>query len=261
MRPLRSTVPAAVALTALLAGGASWAAAQTAPSGTAIASPSSAGAAAHLLISASGSTINLGTALPKGVTIEVARGYGVNLAAASRCSATQAKGNACPASSRVATGSITGTASALGLSEPIDATLDAYLTAPTGGSEADVIVTAQAFGVTLSARGEVLALSGPTYGTELKFDPLPSVTLPLGAVFKLREVSLNIGARGTERVSRCVRHAHGRCTRHQTGTQSVSLLTNPKTCTSAGWPGLLQVRSASGTQSLTASIACTNAAH
>lgn len=179
-----------------------WAAgpalADTAPAGTVAEVPANAGAPSHLGIDAKGSGVAFGGSFPVGVTVALFKGFTLDLAAAGRCGDSDAGAGTCPASSQIASGIVNGTASLAGLfSQTVTAPVGVYLANAHGGDLADVIFEATVQGAAEAARGQLVAVSDPTYGYEFRFDPLPTVTAPLGTTVTLNEFALNVGSSAT----------------------------------------------------------------
>ncbi len=189
-------------LVSIIALGGLWAAqpavADSAPPGTVAEVPANAGAPSHLGIDAKGTGAGFGGAFPQGVTLALYKGFTLDLAAAGRCGDTDATAGTCPASSQIASGVVSGTASLAGLfSQAVTAPIGVYLANPTAGALADVIFEATVNGTVESDRGHLVAVSDPTFGYEFRFDPLPTVTAPAGTTVTLDEFALNVGASAT----------------------------------------------------------------
>lgn len=179
-----------------------WAAgpalADTAPAGTVAEVPANAGAPSHLGIDAKGTGVAFGGSFPVGVTVALFKGFSLDLAAAGRCGDSDATAGTCPASSQIASGIVNGTASLAGLfSQTVTAPVGVFLANANGGDLADVIFEATVQGMAESARGQLVAVNDPTFGYEFRFDPLPTVTAPLGTTVTLNEFALNVGASAT----------------------------------------------------------------
>ncbi|MEA2354501.1 MAG: hypothetical protein QOD61_630 [Solirubrobacteraceae bacterium] len=268
-----------------------WAAlpasADTAPAGTLTAQPGGAGAGTHLVVDAKGTGAGFGGAFPLGVTLALYKGYSLDLAAAGRCSDAAASAGACPASSQIATGLATGTASLAGLfSQAVSAPVGVFLANPSNGDLADVVVEVVVQGTTETARGQLVAVSDPTFGYEFRFDPLPAVAVPAGLAVTLGEFKLDVGASATgpapapkpaPKLKKCKKGYHHnskhKCVKNKkkkkpvkkkaaslvtasaAATVTHNLITNPTTC-AGSWPAQLRVRYADHTQTLDAAIVC-----
>jgi hypothetical protein len=189
-------------LVSIIAVGGLWAAipaaADTAPAGTVAEVPANAGAASHLGVDAKGTGAGFGGTFPLGVTLALYKGFTLDLAAAGRCGDSDATAGTCPASSQIASGVVSGSASLAGLfSQAVTAPIGVFLASPTGGGLADVIFEATVNGTVESDRGHLVAVSDPTFGYEFRFDPLPTVMAPLGTTVTLNEFALNVGASAT----------------------------------------------------------------
>ena len=272
------------------AGVGLWAApalADTAPAGTLTATPGSVGAASHLVVDAKGTGAGFGGSFPLGVTLALYKGFSLDLAAAGRCSDSDAGAGTCPASSQIATGVVSGSASLAGLfAQDVTAPVGVFLAGASNGDLADVVVEVTVQGATQTARGQLVAVSDPTFGYEFRFDPLPVVMAPVGTTVTLNEFKLDVGASATGPGTTPVVHgkcAHGRAAnghckkakkkkkkkkkkvvkkkpaakKAATTTVTHNLITNPATCTGS-WPTQLRVRYADHTQTLDAAIACSS---
>ena len=270
------------------AGVGLWAApaavADTAPAGTLTATPGKVGAASHLVVDAKGTGAGFGASFPVGVTLALYKGFSLDLAAAGRCSDGDAGAGTCPASSQIATGVVSGSASLAGLfAQDVTAPIGVYLAGASNGDLADVVVEVSVQGTTQTARGQLVAVSDPTFGYEFRFDPLPVVAAPVGTTVTLNEFKLDVGASATgpgttppATHGKCAhgRAANGHCkkakkkkkkkkkkkaTAKQAATTTVThnLITNPATC-AGSWPTQLRVRYADHTQTLDAAIACSS---
>jgi hypothetical protein len=189
-------------LVSIIVLGGLWAAqpaaADSAPPGTVAEVPANVGAASHLGIDAKGTGAGFGGAFPQGVTLALYKGFTLDLAAAGRCGDTDATAGTCPASSQIASGVVSGSASLAGLfSQPVSAPIGVYLANPTAGALADVIFEATVNGTVEADRGQLVAVSDPTFGYEFRFDPLPTVMAPAGTTVTLDEFALNVGASAT----------------------------------------------------------------
>jgi len=263
---------ALAALVCLFCGGVR---ADPAPSGTATAQPNTPSQPSHIVIDAKGSSGGLGSSLPQGVTVAVYKGFVLDLqAVAERCSDAQAASFTCPADSQVASGSFSGTASGPGFQTPFNGTIEAFLGPTRGGDLADVFVEVDVDGKH-GARGQLVAVSDPTFGYELRFDPLPQPTLPPGFSATVNQLTVNIGAsritgstpspsRGTSptrtrrrrcRTRRCRRRGQGQGAGRSAATVTHSLITNPAAC-SGSWPLQIRVRYSDHTDVRDAAIAC-----
>jgi hypothetical protein len=267
-----------------------WAApaalADTAPAGTLTAVPGNTKAASHLLVDAKGTGAGFGGSFPLGVTLALYKGFSLDLAAAGRCSDSNAGAGTCPASSQIATGVVSGTASLAGLfAQAVTAQIGVFLAGASNGDLADVVVEVAVQGTTQTARGQLVAVNDPTFGYEFRFDPLPMVAVPGGTTVTLDEFKLDVGASATGPGPTPVTHgkcAHGRAanghckkakkkkkkkakkkakkkkpTAKKAATVTHNLVTNPATC-AGSWPTQLRVRYADHTQTLDAAIACSS---
>lgn len=270
----RLLAAAAVGLASLV----SPAAAQ-APTWTATAQPSQAAKQSRITVTASGSA-NSGQSVPQGITLALFKGFTLDLGAvAERCTST-ASPPSCPPGSQIATGQFSGSGSYMGFSRNFSGTIQAYLAPPSSGDLADVIVVVNVSGLgSGSARGQLVSVSDPTFGYELRFDPLPSGMIPPGASATINQLTLTAGAMRTTSVAANHRHKarkkhrtkacrrHGRhCrrasrrTRHRAVKaaqgQTLSLLTNPASCPGS-WPLEVRVRYSDHTDVRDTPIACT----
>ena len=266
--------------------------ADTAPSGTATAQPNTPSQPSHIIIDAKGSSGGLGSSLPQGVTVAVYKGFVLDLmAVAQRCTDAQATSFTCPTDTQVASGSFSGTASGPGFQTPFSGTIEAFLGPTEGGDLADVFVEVDVAGGKHGAKGQLVAVSDPTFGYELRFDPLPQATVPPGFTATVNELTVNIGASRTtgsstppssttspmrarprgqgqgqgagrsaatgRRSARRRARARGRGRPRGRSTQTVthSLITNPATC-AGSWPVQIRVRYSDHTDVRDAPIAC-----
>jgi hypothetical protein len=186
----------------LMVGVGLWAAmpavADTAPAGTVTAQPSKAGATSHLVIDAKGTGAGFGGTFPAGVTLALYKGFGLDLAAAGRCSDSDAAAGTCPTSSQIATGVVSGSASLAGLfATAVTAPIGVFLANASNGDLADVVVEVSVQGTIESARGQLIGLNDPTFGYAFRFDPLPTVAAPVGTTVTLNEFTLDVGASAT----------------------------------------------------------------
>lgn len=206
--------------------------------------PNSAGAASKLVVDVNGG--GSASAPIRGVHLLIARGFRIDgRAVAGRCTPAQAQRFACPASSRIGSGTASGHATGPlipGGSYAFTADVDAYLAPPPQrGDVAGVVVRARErkSGQQGTATGRLVPLAHGRYGLELRFDDLArgAPQLP-GTTVTLDRIALSAGA--SRRVHR---------TRH-------SLITNPPRCRAGGWPYELDVIFADHMTSRTGSAAC-----
>ena len=201
----------ALAALAVLCGGALLGVAapadsdtQPAPAGLATLVPNNAGAPSHLKLDAEGSGGGLETGkLPNSLEFAVQNGFTVDpKAVPGVCSNSQADNNACPDSSRFATGTIDLVAKGGGFApggSHYTAQLSLYVGEPQqAGDPAGAVFhfIEPSSGFQGSSRGRIVNLSDPTYGTEVRFDKLPLPSLPPGFSFDLQSLKLDIGYGG-----------------------------------------------------------------
>lgn len=248
--------------------------------GALTAQPARTGQGSNLVLSASGLSGNGGSSLPQGITVQLFRGFHIDPSAVvGRCSEAQATSSTCPADARVATGMAMGSFSVLGMGGPFTATITAWLAPPSGSDLADVVVELDAVGQRLMARGQLTTVADPVYGFALRFDPLPTGSLPPGSSATLSSLTLTAGASSTRstptprrrrhRARRCrSRHGH-RCvsTHHRkptpphrrariaARTTTANLIVNPASCLGT-WPAQLLVRYSDHTDTTDLPIAC-----
>jgi hypothetical protein len=250
--------------------------ADTAPGGTASAQPNQAGQPSKIVIDAHGSAGGVGQTVPSGVTVAIDRGFQIDLAAADRCTSAQAANFTCPSSSQVSSGTFSGTYSYATFQGSFNGTIEAFLGPTENGDLADVFVEVDVAGGKHGASGQLVAVNDPTFGYELRFDPLPSAGLPPGVMITVNQLTVTTGASRTvsapsaprpgSRTHSGRRHGcrrrHRSCRRHRsrargsatTGTHS--LITNPTAC-AGSWPLQLRVRYSDHTDVRDAAIACT----
>jgi hypothetical protein len=274
----RGAQGALLALAAALCAFCPSASADPAPSGTATAQPNTPAQPSHIVIDAKGSAGGVGASVPSGVTIAVYRAFKLDLdAVAERCTDAQASSFTCPPDSQVASGSVSGTASSAGFQQPFSGTIEAFLGPTRGGDLADVFVEVDVAGKH-GGRGQLVAVSDPTFGYELRFDPLPQASLPPGFSATVNELSVNIGAMRTtaspttpspgtaptgmrrmrqrcRRARRCRHRRRGQGAGRSAATVAHSLITNPPAC-AGSWPLQIRVRYPDHTDVRDAAIAC-----
>lgn len=198
-RVLAQVVTASLAAASAVASPAcAAAAAPPAASLTVLAQPSGLGSPSHLKLDAKLPLASLGAPYPQGITLALFKDFSLDLDGAARCAARDAAAGTCPAASRIAAGQISAATSVAGLLPmPVTAPLGVYLALPGNGDLADVIIEVTAQGTTQATRGQLFAVSDPTFGYELRLDPLASVTAPLSTMVSVTELTLDIGAAAT----------------------------------------------------------------
>jgi len=190
-----------------------------------------------------------GAQAPTGARLVTQRGFRFDPGAvAERCIDAQA----CPAASKVGSGTATATVTIFGASRPVAADITAFLAAPaTSGDLAGVVVDVRVpeFGQRFAATGRVLGTGG---GVELRFDDVAGGgQVPAGVQFRLDRLALQVGAKRTVTVTRTrtkkVRRG-GRTVKRKVRTRVKvrrDLLRTPKTCDGT-WTARGVVTSADG---------------
>jgi hypothetical protein len=209
-------------------------------------SPNKVSNSSTLTASASGFTA---TGLPTSADFKVQKGFQTSIkSVAQLCSASQASNNACPAASKIGSG--TAVASAAGLHDTISFSL--FLGPPTGGNVGSIVVTGSDayFHYTATGSGELLKIPGG--GLELSFPHFPSIhNLPQNITITLDSLSL------TAHATRTVKVTSGKGKHKHKKKVTYSLITNPSTCTSQ-WTGSATVTFPSGPVTEPLSTPCTN---
>lgn len=280
-------VAAALALGGLAPAAAS---ASPAPDGTAFVNPSTAGAGSHLKIDAKGQDGGLTPKdVPTAMTLAVEKGFTFDPAAvAATCTADQAKNYACPADSTVANGSFIGVVTGPGFGpngQPFDAAVSFFKAPPQqSGDPAGIVFSFKesSSGFQGENIGRLMNLpSDPVYGSQIRFDKLPLPDLPPGITITINELKLDLGAgsaapahtpavrrkkKHKKRLPVCTHKRHKHC-RHVKkkkkkharahAAATGAFLTNPTTCTSAGWTVALELDYASHQERREASVPCT----
>ncbi|HEV3228810.1 MAG TPA: hypothetical protein VGY97_04990 [Solirubrobacteraceae bacterium] len=245
-----------------------------APSGTATAQPNTAGQPSKIVINASGSAGGVGQSVPSGVTVAVYRGFQLDLATVAQpCTSEQAANFTCPPASQVASGTFSGTYSYATAQGSFNGTIEAFQGPAETGNLADVFVEVDVAGGKYGAKGQLVAVNDPTYGYEIRFDPLPTASLPPGFTATVNQLTVTVGASRTvtpppapsptkparrHRRHRCRGRRHCRKHRQRTGRSAAtthSLITNPATC-AGSWPLQLRLRYSDHTDVRDAAIAC-----
>jgi hypothetical protein len=213
------------------------------PHGSIRAVPARTGSASHLVVSASFDQPT--TAELRAYNVDFARGFAFDpRAAAGRCTVTEARRAACPASSNIGGG--TGQLS-VGAHTPLTVAIGFYIMRPQRAGDVAGIVLAAGepkSGVTFALIGRLVRLTRGPYGLELRFADT-AAELPAGLRVQLQRVHVNFGAQRTVTLLR-----------HRTRNPTYHLLTNPSSCPRRGWPVLLTVSYSTGTEHYLGMAAC-----
>ena len=188
------------------------AAAPSAPSSALRLKPNVAGQGTTLKVDVDQSAADAPDASARRVSIEFQRGFSFDSrAVARRCSPGEASQDACPASSRIGSGSADGDYTVGTTSGTFTAAIDVYLAAPTHpGDVAGLVVSVHEpqSGFAASATGRVIRHRRGRFGYEDRFDLSGTQTPPPGVTITVNRVRLAVGA---------FRRGH-------------SLIANPRTC-------------------------------
>ena len=243
---------------ALALGVVAGAGAQTSEDVTVTLDPALAGKPSRLSVEASGEAASSGQELPRSLSLFIARGFRIDpRSRAKRCSEEQRMDTSCPAQSRVATGSLQGSATFLGQTYPFSATIEAFLAPradPGDIAGVAIVVREQSTGRSGSGRGRLLRVAddGP-YGIELRFEEIPQVDVPQGVSVKLDRLELSVEASRTVRLKR--RRGNRRRANRPRRTRRYHLIRNPPTCSGA-WPYQARVTFPSSELVREGSVAC-----
>ena len=188
-------------------------AAPSAPSGALRLVPNVAGHGTTLKVDVDPSAANAPDANAREVQIEFQHGFRFDShAVGRRCSPGQAAQDACPAASRIGSGTADGDYTVGATSGTFTATIDVYLAAPTHpGDVAGLVVSVHEpqSGFAASATGRVIRHRSGRFGYENRFELSDGQSPPPGVTITVDRVRLAVGA---------TRREH-------------SLITNPTTCT------------------------------
>jgi hypothetical protein len=176
--------------------------ADPAPKDFASLSPTTAGAASHLLLDAKGAAGGFSPGqLPSGLTIALQKGFTFDpTAVAATCANADADKDQCPADSQFASGTIvvTGSGSLFGPGgQTIPAQVRFFRGEPQqAGDPAGAVFSfvEPSSGFHGASRGRVMTSGDIAYGTEISFDKLPLPPLPKNLHFSIDELKLDIGA-------------------------------------------------------------------
>jgi hypothetical protein len=177
-----------------------------------------------------------------GLELDLTRGFAFDPRAAAACSLRQAGHDNCSSASRVGTG--TGRILVEGKYLPrtqYPVKVAVYLTsAPRHGDLAGMLldVDEPQSQLSVSLLGHVARVRSGAYGLRLQFSA-DGREHPGGYALTLSQLQLDLAAR-----------------RSGAGGATYNLLTNPRSCSRAGWPLLLTVSSASSTQSFRVASPC-----
>lgn len=200
---------------------------------------------------------------PTGARLAVQPGFRFDAGAvARRCTDPQA----CPAASRVGSGTANATVGFLGVTRAVAAEITAFLAGPVqAGDLAGVVVDVRVpgFDQRFTARGRVVQGAA---GLELRFDDLAGgAQIPAGITFRLDRLALRVGANRTVTVTRTRTRTvkrNGRTVRRKVRTRVKvrrDLLRTPRTCDGT-WTAQGVVTFADGTATtLPFSIPCRKA--
>jgi len=224
------------------------AAAEVLAPGSLKASPSRAGSPSRLVVNASFDQPP-GAEL-EGYNVDIARGYRFEpRAAAGRCTVAQARAGACPASSKIGsgTGRLAVKGATLGRTQFVVAIAFYMMRPQRPGDIAGLVLAGRdpRSGVHFALLGRLVRRRHGRYGLELRFAHTAR-ELPAGFQVQLRRVHVEFGTQRT-----VVRRQGG-----QAKPVTYHLLTNPGACPAAGWPFLLTVTYSTGPERYTARAAC-----
>lgn len=228
---------------ACLLGTAAPAGAQT----TSAATPNAAGKASTLHFEVDGLAPPINGRLPSAMELAAASGFRLNLQALSRrCSQEAAKLNECPRGSLMGKGSLL-----------------VEVTTPDGIRDASIAIN-----VYLHSSTRILAVAyvfgwqvvpgslGAASGIVVTFDPLPTGAAFPNVSYRLKRISLDLGAKRVIR-KRTVRRVNGR-RRVNVTKRRVDLIRNPATCRGS-WASSISLRFPDGSVApLAAPTACSS---
>jgi hypothetical protein len=206
--------------------------ATAAPAGaqvTSDATPNVAGRPSTLHFNVDGLASPIDGRLPSALKVAATR-FRVNLKAVSRrCSEQSARLNECPRGSLMGRGSLLVEVTESGLIRDVPIAIKVYL-----HSRTSILAVAYVLGWRV-----VPATLNATDGIVVTFDPLPAAPPFPGVSYRLKGISLDLGARRVIK-TRTVRRVNG--TRRVVVTKRrVSLIRNPATCRGT-WPSTVSLR-------------------
>jgi hypothetical protein len=214
---------------------------------TASATPNRAGKASTVRFDIDGTAAPIDGRIPSALSLTTPPGFTFNRAAAPKqCSETSARLNECPAASQIGSGSLVINVNYVG-HPPRNVTfkLKMYRQSST-----------KFLGVTFLAGTRVVpGFLSTSSGVGLRFDPLPTPPVFAQVSYALENITINLGV--TRRVSKTVKHKHGKHVRITHKTVVTSLLRNPTTCTAGTWAASSMLAFPDGTSvSLPTPITC-----
>jgi hypothetical protein len=223
-------------------------AAQADAQATATATPTRAGKASTVHFNIDGAAGPINGRIPSALTLTTPPGFTFNRAAAPKqCTETDAHLNECPAASQIGSGSLVINVNYVG-HPPRNVTfkLKMYRQSST-----------KFLGVTFLAGTRVVpGFLSTSSGVGLRFDPLPTPPVFAQVTYALVNININLGV--TRRVTKTVKHKHGKHVRITHKTVVNSLIRNPTTCAGGTWAASSSLVFADGTSvTLPAPITCT----
>lgn len=238
----------------LLIAAAAVAATALSPAATAVAAPGAtltpnkAGKASRLHVELDAAAADFGGRFPDAVVADIQKGFKLDpKAVATTCSDAAANSVSCPAAARIASGSAVISAGAFGT---YTAKVEGFLAqTKQAGDLAGVIlqITEPQTQIKKSVRGRVV-VGGGEFGYQIRFEQLTAALPPLppGVTLQLQSLAFDVGANRT--VKKKVKKKVNGKRRTVTVKKKYSLITNPKTCTAAGWKARVTARFTDGSQ-------------
>jgi hypothetical protein len=214
---------------------------------TAVATPNAAGKSSHILFDVDGTEAPISSRIPSALSMTTPGGFVLNRAAVpKRCGHTLAALDECPAASQIGTASLVIMVTYQGKSHDVTFNLRMYLR-----SKSTLL------GVTFLAGTRVVPGTLVTSdGIGVDFNPLPAPPVFAQVTYALQRITLNLGV--TRRIA--VKHrvkGHHRKGRTIVTRKTVSLIQNPKTCSTGTWPASVSLNFPDGTSTmLDTPIAC-----
>ena len=246
---------------AFVVGLSATALAQTLPEGSATLTPNGAGEHSTLSMDfdpQEGST----SETPQSLALYIAHGFKYDRRSrAVRCSDAQAQQLACPAKSRIATGTATVNASGVlvpGGSQDFVASIEAFLAAPPSPAAiAGVVVQVRepATGISGSGKGRLTKVADGPFGSALIFDEFPGTAqVPPGVTLDVKRIQMTVGAKRRVRKVKKIRRK-GKVVKRKVKIRRYYLITNPTTC-EGSWPFQVRVKFPSSEVVRDGTVAC-----
>ena len=213
--------------------------------------PNVAGKPSELRLDITGEALGDQSEVPDSVSLRTYRGFRLDTrSVAVACSEQQGQEYRCPRASRIGEGRAQGTANGAivpGGSASFEAQIDIFL-APAkrrgdiAGIEVQIFEPQSQYRT--RARGRLIPISTGRFGSQLLFEDIAGqqTPAPAGLTVKVDRLRARVGATRLATITRTerrrVRTRRGFVIRHVRVTRRVrfNLITNPRTCLSAGWP-------------------------